>query len=104
MKRVVRVTITKEIEIELTPTVFGAMTQEEYLASFCNGLWKVDGIDDVFKYAARMAASHGEGCEHDGLGLLGGRYTTHPRYPDVKFHVLDEDTEEEIIEQEGGAG
>ena len=32
MKRTVRVTIIKEIEIELAPTFFGSMTQGEYLA------------------------------------------------------------------------
>lgn len=100
IKRTVRVTIEKEIEIELTPAVFGDMTEEEYLAEFRKGLWHVDGIDDVVKYAAEMAATCGSGYQHDGLGLLAYSYSTHPRVPDVKFNELSEEREMEII---GGA-
>ncbi|KEH06879.1 hypothetical protein GY14_31845 [Delftia tsuruhatensis] len=96
MKRTIRVTITKEIEIELTPAVFGGLPQEEYLAEFRKGLWHVDSLDEVFTYAASMAAHHGGGMQHDGLGLLSESYSQFPRTPDVKFTVLDEDTETEI--------
>lgn len=98
MKRKVRVTITKEIEIELTPAVFGGLSQEQYLEEFRKSLWSVDDIEDVFTYAAEMAAHHGAGYQHDGLGLLGASHSTYPRVPDVKFDVLDEDTESEFIE------
>ncbi|RGE46984.1 hypothetical protein DZC30_00835 [Comamonas testosteroni] len=98
MKRKVRVTITKEIEIELTPAVFGDLSQEQYLEEFRKGLWQIEGIEDVFKYAAEMAAHHGGGYQHDGLGLLSEHCSTHPRVPDVKFNVLEEDTESEFIE------
>lgn len=100
MKRTIRVTITKEIEIELTPAVFGPMTQAEYLESFRRGLWAIESIDDVFKYAAEMAAHHGGGYTHDGLGLLSEHFSEYPRKPDVKFRVLEEETETEIIESE----
>lgn len=105
MKRIVRVTIIKEIEIELTPAVFGSMTQDEYLKEFNDHLWNIDGIDDVFKYAAAMAAHHGGGLTHDGLGLLDEKHSTYPRVPDVKFTVRDEETDEEFVEvvvPEGG--
>lgn len=98
MKRKVRVTITKEIEIELTPAVFGDLSQEQYLEEFRKGLWPVDDIEDVFTYAAEMAAHHGGGYTHDGLGLLSEHSSTYPRIPDVKFNVLEEDTESEFIE------
>ncbi|WP_304350086.1 hypothetical protein [Comamonas testosteroni] len=98
MKRKVRVTITKEIEIELTPAVFGGLSQEQYLAEFRKSLWQIEGIHDVFTYAAEMAAHHGGGYQHDGLGLLSEHFSTHPRVPDVKFNVLEEDTESEFIE------
>lgn len=98
MKRKVTVTITKEIEIELTPAVFGDLSQEQYLEEFRKGLWYVEDLDDIFKYAAEMAAHHGGGYQHDGLGLLSESYSTHPRVPDVKFKVLDEDTETELAE------
>lgn len=98
MKRKVRVTITKEIEIELTPAVFGDMSQEQYLEEFRKGLWKIEGIDDVFIYAAEMAAQYGGGHQHDGLGLLSEHDSAYPRVPDTKFYVMDEDTESEFIE------
>lgn len=99
MKRTIRVTISKEIEIELTPAVFGPMSQAEYLDSFSRDLWTIEGIDDVFKYAAEMAAHHGGGYTHDGLGLLSEHFSKYPREPDVKFRVLDEETETELIQE-----
>lgn len=98
MKRTVRVTITKEIEIELTPAVFGPMSQAEYLESFRRDLWPIEGIDDVFKYAAAMAATCGSGYTHDGLGLVSDQYSRYPREPDVKFRELFEEIEEEFVD------
>lgn len=97
IKHTVRVTIEKEIEVELTPAVFGGMTQEEYLAEFRKGLWHVDSIDDVVKYAARIAATGGAGGEYDGIGRLDHDFSTYPRVPDVKVRVIDEECEEEIL-------
>lgn len=97
-KQKVRVTVIKEIEIELTTTLLHGMTEAEYLESFRSGLWDIDGMDDVVKYAARMAALYGGGCQHDGLGLLDTHSTTHPRVPDVKFRVIDEEDETEFID------
>lgn len=97
IKRTVRVTIEKEIEIELMPSLFGDMTEEEYLADFRKGLWYVESMDDVVKYAARTAAYYGGGGEHDGLGLLAADYSTHPRVPDVKFREISDESEEEIL-------
>lgn len=95
IKRTVRVTIEKEIEIEFTPAVFGGMTLEEYLAEFNRSLWRVESIDDVFKYAAGIAATNGGGCDYDGLGLVND--TDYPRPPDVKFNVISDDLEAEVI-------
>jgi len=77
MKKTIRVTIEKVIEIELTPAVFGQMTEAEYIAEFKKSLWHIDGLDDVYIYAASIAAHHGGGIEHDGLGLLSAHYSTH---------------------------
>lgn len=93
IKRTILVTIEKEIEIEL-PANLGS---EESLAEWRKGLWHVDSIDDIFKYAARMAAYYGGGREHDGLGLLDWHYSTYPRVPDVKFKELSDECEEEFI-------
>lgn len=97
IKRTVRVTIEKEIEVELTPAVFGGMTQEEYLAEFRKGLWHVDSIDDVVKYAARCAAYGSVGAHEDGLGLVNGRDSTYPRKGDVLVHENSDDCECEIL-------
>ena len=96
MIRTVRVTTIKEIRVELTPAVFGGMSEKQYLEELRQGLWDVEGMDDIFQYAARMAAIGG-GCQHDALGLVSESHTRYPRVPDVKFDVLDEDVETEII-------
>lgn len=97
IKKRVRVTIVKDLEIEIMPSMFGGMTEAQYIEEFRNGLWHVAGMDDVIKFAARMAAVYGAGSEHDGIGLIGYSETTHPRIPDVKFWNVDVDIEEEIL-------
>lgn len=99
MKCTVRVTIEKEIEVELTPSVFHNMTEQEYLDEFRKGLWHVDSMDDVVKYAAEMAACTGSGYNHDGLGLVAYDHTTYPRVPYVKFREIDSYVESEITER-----
>ena len=96
IKRTLRVVIEKEIEIELLPTLFGKMTVEEYIETFRKELWWIDDVDDIFKYAARMAAVWGSG-EYDGLGRVELRSSTYPREPDVKFTELDEFEEVEFV-------
>ena len=98
MKRTIRVTIEKELTIELMPSVLGEMTEAEYLAAFCKDLWKVESMDDVIRHAARVAADGGMGYEHDGIGLVDSHFSTHPRMPDVKVWEISEDIETEIIE------
>lgn len=97
IKRTVRVTIEKEIEVELTPAMFGGMTQEEYLAEFRKGMWHVESIDDVVKYAARCAAYGPIGREEDGLGLVNDRDSTYPRKGDVLVHEIIDECECEIL-------
>lgn len=97
MKKTIRVTIEKELEIELMPSVLGEMTEAEYLAAFCEDLWKVESMDDVIQYAARAAATGGEGYQHDGIGLIGSYLSSDPKI-DVKVREISEDIETEIIE------
>lgn len=92
MKRIIRVTITKEIEVEFTAGVFGGMSEAEYLAEFRKALWHVDSIDDVFKYAAGCVASGPVPCKQDGLGLITHVNSPFPRRGDVLFRVIDEDS------------
>lgn len=96
IKKTVRVTITKEISIELTPKMFGDMTLEEYLAEFRSCFWDVESIDGVIEYAAEMAAIFKGGHEHDGLGLLD--QAGFGKEPDVIFDILDEERDIEIID------
>lgn len=95
IKRTVRVTIEKEIEIELTPAMFGGMSVDEFLAEFSISLWNVESIDDVVKYAAILAADNGKGTEWDGIGLIND--LDYPRPPDVKFNVVSEDINAEVM-------
>lgn len=97
IKRTVRVIIAKEIEVELTPAVFGGMSQDEYLAEFSKCLWHVDSIDDVVKYAARCAAYGPIGVEEDGLGLVNDRDSTCPRKGDVLVREISDECECEIL-------
>ena len=96
MKKTVRVTIEKEIEIELTPDVFGSLTIEEYLDEFSTILWPVNSIDEVFKYAAGMIAVAGEGS-YDMLGPVGRQDTENNGESWVKFKIVYEDREMEIV-------
>lgn len=98
VKRTVKVTIEKEIEVELTPSVFGGMTEEQYLAEFRSCLWHVDGLDDVVKYAATIGAHGALGYQEDGLGLVGYSHSEWPRTPDTKIRVISEDVDSTILD------
>jgi len=88
-----RVTIEREIEVDL-PAHFAS---DEYLKDFREGLWYVEGVDDVAKYAAHMAADIGSGYNHDGLGLLSD--SDFPKPPDVRFREVESDMESELLEK-----
>jgi hypothetical protein len=94
IKRTVRVTITKVVEVEL-PAAWGSA---ENIADWSRGLWHINGIDDIAKFAARMAAVDCEGTDIEGIGLLGQRDLTYGgKAADVIFKETDEYYEEEII-------
>jgi hypothetical protein len=94
IKRTVRVTITKVVEVEL-PADWGSA---ENIADWRRGLWHIDGVDDIAKYAAREAAGGCEGIENDGIGLLGQRDRTYGvKTADDFFNETYEEYEEEII-------
>lgn len=93
IKRKVLVTIEKEISVEL-PAELGT---EQAIAEWKKGLWDIDSIDDIAMYAAEMAAKYGGGMEHDGLGLLSESHSKYPRIPDVKFDIIVDECETEII-------
>jgi hypothetical protein len=96
-KKKVRVVLEQEIEIELTEKVFHGQSTQEYLEEFRGAFWSVDGIDDVIEYAARCVALGLEDCSQDGIGLIGKYDSNHPREPDTKFNIIDEEVTSEII-------
>jgi len=100
MKKTIQVTIVKEIEIELTAAFFGKLTQEQYLSEYGKYFHQVAGMDDVFKYAARMVAINGPG-EYEALGQTGSIHAINQSALSVKFNELSEEIEEEILN--GGA-
>lgn len=96
-KKIVRVTIETEVEVELTPIFFAQLSEAEFLAEWRKSLWEVESMDDVIKHAAVMAVSYGSGVTHDGLGLVSSIHMTQPRIPDVRFREISEEIESEIL-------
>lgn len=98
IKRKLRVTIEKEIEIEIMPSMFCGNTEEAYLKEFREGLWHVDSIDDVIKYAAKVAATGGGGHNHDGIGRVESAYMRKlETEADVYFDEVSDDIEAEFV-------
>jgi hypothetical protein len=93
--RTVVVTTTQTIKIEIDDK----FATDEYLDDWRRGLWHIDGVDDVVKHAAEMVAAKMDGCNLDGIGLLGRSDSTYPRVPDTKFEIIDEEVESELVEQ-----
>ena len=96
IKRRVRVIAEYEVDITIMPSMFGSMTEDEYLEAFRKGLWDVEGIDDVAMYAARVAALDGSG-RYDGIWDLDSVYSRDADKANVTYRVISEDVESEII-------
>ena len=94
IKRRIKVTIEYKMIVTLMPSLFGGMSVEKYLEEFRKGLWDVDDINDIAKYAAQMAALYGETNE-DGIGTLSPAYLNKDTF--VKYDIIDEDINSEII-------
>ncbi len=97
MKRKIRVIVEKEIEIEIMPSMFIGMTEQEYLDEFSRGFWKVDSMDDIFIFAAKVAAIHGRG-EEEGLGILEPKHMKDMCKADIYFDEIFGDVETEFTE------
>ena len=97
IKRRLKVTIEQEVEIEIMPSMFFGETEEEYLKQFNEGLWPVDSLDDVIKYAAQTAVVDGGGNEHDGLGRVEAAHMKGTVDASVYFDELSYEIESEFI-------
>jgi len=98
IKRKLRVTIEKDIEIEIMPSMFIDMTEDEYLKEFSRSFWEVDSIDELIKFAANVAAVHGSG-EEEGLGKLEAKHMKDfVKTADIYFDEISSDIEAEFID------
>lgn len=99
--RTVKVTIEKEIKVSFSAD----LGTPESIAEWCKGLWEIEGVDDIAKYAAEQAAQGADGCNLDGIGRLGTEYTwfgSKEVKADTVFEVLDDHIESEIIKGKEG--
>lgn len=69
MKRIVNVTVTKELEIDILDE---RLTQEA-LAEFSSYMWEVSEPHEMFEYAARMIAQYDD-VNIEGIGPAGSEY------------------------------
>ena len=91
MKKTVRVTIEKEIEVEIPDSHL----TPEYLVVFSETMWDVEEPDDLFRYAARHIAYYGD-LFIEGLGEVNGHYaTTEPG--DIVYRELMDESEEDVL-------
>lgn len=91
----VEVTITKVVDVWLEDEA----ATPEFQAEWRKGLWDIEGIDDIAKHAARMAATGAEGYNLDGIGLLGVKGKEYTRKPDTEFEIDYDEVEAEILER-----
>ena len=64
MKKTVRVTIEKELEIQIPDHL---LTQE-HVDSFSKIMWEIDGPDGLFEHAGRQIAYYDDPIFVEGLG------------------------------------
>lgn len=88
MKKTVRVTIEKELEIDIPDELL----TPEHVAAFSQSMWEIEGPDELFGHAARQIAYYGAHFV-EGLGQCG--HTT----PDatVLFRELLDECEVEVL-------
>ena len=80
MKKIVRVTITKEIEIDIPDE----MLTDEALEEFSSYMYSVDSVEELFEHAGQYIARFGQGFV-EGIGKVG--YTE--LFEDVETEVLE---------------
>lgn len=93
IKKRVNVTVEFEIDITLMPSMFAGLSIEQYLEAFRKGLWNVNDIDDVVKYAAEVATLDRD-TEEDGIGTMSHEWSN--KKTNVKYRIVCEKTKSEI--------
>ena len=90
----VRVNIEAVYEIELPDW----LSKPNAIADWVDGLWHIDGLEDIAKYAANMVATNGTGINWDGIGVVDKADKKYPRPPDTKYTELEFEMDTEIIQ------
>jgi hypothetical protein len=86
-KKTMRVTITKEIEVEIN----------EWLAAFTETMFEIEGPVEMFGYVAGHIARFGNSFI-EGVGPASTRYAVAPANARVLWRELSEDVEAEEVE------
>lgn len=93
----VEVTITKTVKVQLPAD----LAKPESIEEWRRGLWDIDGVQDIAKYAAEHAASGRAGFNLDGIGYLVGPHDSKKDSDTATvYEILDEDCECEIVGKE----
>jgi hypothetical protein len=87
--KTVRVTIEKEYKIEL-PASF---SEPEYIKEWSTSLWPIHDVDDIFRFAAEMAATDRVECNVDGLGRFTKHHSGTDRRSESTFEEIFSDIE-----------
>jgi len=95
--KTVRVSIEKEIEINLENTL-GKMSEEEFLSEWRKSFWDVESLDDIYKHAAEMVCAGFAGCNLDGIGMLSGH--AYADEGDTVFRIREEYMDSEIVNEQ----
>lgn len=93
MKRTVRVTVVKELEIEFLPSVFVGMSEEDYLKEVKSYFGKDAKIDEVFGWVAEMVVRAGYPRSMD-VALV-GKVAPYGQC-DARWRVIYDDIESEV--------
>lgn len=89
MKKLVTVTITKELEIDIPDDFLSA----EAIAEFTESFWPVADANELIGYAAVQIAVHGEQFV-EGFGPARDNHSKDPRV--ITFKELSDETDYEI--------
>lgn len=92
MKKVVRVVVEKEMEIEIADFLL----TEAAVKEFSEIMFNVTDVGDLFKFAAATIVTDGERFV-EGLGKASVVYSAQP--DPVKYKVLLEEEDVEILEE-----
>jgi hypothetical protein len=92
-KKTMRVTITKEIEVEINDECL----TPEWLAAFTETMFEIEGPVEMFGYVAGHIARFGNSFI-EGVGPASTRYAVAPANARVLWRELSEDVEAEEVE------